>query len=115
MAYNTPAFLFAAFGAWYAGATLVPVNHKLRTAEVARQLRHCGARLGVVDAETGPRATSADTAMPSPVSHPDAGDARPHPPWGETVVAVVVPPAGAEVDRAGLRAWLGPPAVRVRG
>ncbi|WNI27644.1 AMP-binding protein [Streptomyces sp. ITFR-6] len=74
MTYNTPAFLFAAFGAWYAGATLVPVNHKLRTAEVERQLRHCGARLGVVDAEIGARATSADTGTTWLVSHPDAGD-----------------------------------------
>ncbi|MFC8229784.1 class I adenylate-forming enzyme family protein [Streptomyces sp. NPDC057287] len=73
MTYNTPAFLFAAFGAWHMGATLVPVNHKLRTAEVSRQLRHCGARLGIVDAEIGERATSTDVDMPWLVSHPDAG------------------------------------------
>ncbi|MEU2295963.1 class I adenylate-forming enzyme family protein [Streptomyces antibioticus] len=72
MTYNTPAFLFAAFGAWYAGATLVPVNHKLRTPEVERQLRHCGARLGIVDAEIGERATSAAVDVPWLVSHPDA-------------------------------------------
>ncbi|MER6054611.1 class I adenylate-forming enzyme family protein [Streptomyces albidoflavus] len=74
MTYNTPAFLFAAFGAWYAGATLVPVNHKLRTAEVERLLRHCGARLGVVDAEIGERATSAGVDVPWLVSHPDADE-----------------------------------------
>ncbi|MFF4610192.1 class I adenylate-forming enzyme family protein [Streptomyces albidoflavus] len=74
MTYNTPAFLFAAFGAWYAGATLVPVNHKLRTAEVERLLRHCGARLGVVDAEVGERATSAGVDVPWLVSHPDADE-----------------------------------------
>ncbi|WP_372345757.1 class I adenylate-forming enzyme family protein [Streptomyces sp. KL116D] len=72
MTYNTPAFLFAAFGAWYAGATLVPVNHKLQTAEVERQLRHCGARLAVVDAEIGERATAADARVRWLVSHPDA-------------------------------------------
>ncbi|SDL06837.1 class I adenylate-forming enzyme family protein [Streptomyces indicus] len=72
MTYNTPAFLFAAFGAWYAGATLVPVNHKLQTAEVERQLRHCGARLAVVDAEIGGRATAADADVTWLVSHPDA-------------------------------------------
>ncbi len=72
MTYNTPAFLFAAFGAWYAGATLVPANHKLRTPEVERQLRHCGARLGIVDAEIGERATSAAVDVPWLVSHPDA-------------------------------------------
>ncbi|MFE1951788.1 class I adenylate-forming enzyme family protein [Streptomyces sp. NPDC059524] len=72
MTYNTPAFLWAAFGAWYAGATLVPVNHKFRTGEVARQLRHCGARLAVVDAEIGERATAADAEVTWLVSHPDA-------------------------------------------
>ncbi|MEU1494184.1 AMP-binding protein [Streptomyces sp. NPDC005776] len=72
MTYNTPAFLFAAFGAWYAGAVLVPVNHKLQSAEVARQLRHCGARLAIVDAEIGERATSADVDVPWLLSHPDA-------------------------------------------
>ncbi|MDQ8702572.1 AMP-binding protein [Streptomyces sp. LHD-70] len=72
MTYNTPAFLFAAFGAWYAGATLVPVNHKLQTAEVAYQLRHCGAELAVVDAEIGERATAADAPVRWLVSHPDA-------------------------------------------
>ncbi|MFI7005922.1 class I adenylate-forming enzyme family protein [Streptomyces sp. NPDC050145] len=78
MTYNTPAFLWAAFGAWYAGATLVPVNHKLQTAEVARQLRHCGARLAVVDAEIGERATAADAEVTWLVSHPDAAaDERP--------------------------------------
>ncbi|MFF1397705.1 class I adenylate-forming enzyme family protein [Streptomyces sp. NPDC058287] len=78
MTYNTPAFLFAAFGAWYAGATLVPVNHKLQTAEVTRQLRHCGARLTLVDAEIGDRATAADVEVPWLVSHPDAdADTRP--------------------------------------
>ncbi|MDI3418143.1 class I adenylate-forming enzyme family protein [Streptomyces luteolus] len=72
MTYNTPAFLFAAFGAWYAGATLVPVNHKLQTAEVGYQLRHCGAELAVVDAEIGERATAADAPVRWLVSHPDA-------------------------------------------
>lgn len=71
MTYNTPAFLFAAFGAWYAGATLVPVNHKLQTAEVAHQLRHCGARLAIVDAEIGERATAADADVRWLTSHPD--------------------------------------------
>ncbi|MGW1100961.1 class I adenylate-forming enzyme family protein [Streptomyces sp. NPDC002455] len=72
MTYNTPAFLFAAFGAWYAGATLVPVNHKLQTGEVRQQLRHCGARLAVVDQEIGERATAADADVRWLVSHPDA-------------------------------------------
>ncbi|MEU0368859.1 AMP-binding protein [Streptomyces sp. NPDC006283] len=75
MTYNTPAFLFAAFGAWYAGATLVPVNHKLQTAEIEHQLRHCGARLAVVDQEIGVRATSAGVDVRWLVSHPDTAAA----------------------------------------
>ncbi|MFD7866818.1 class I adenylate-forming enzyme family protein [Streptomyces sp. NPDC059783] len=72
MTHNTPAFLFAAFGAWLAGATLVPVNHKLQTAEVTDQLLHCGARLAVVDQEIGERATTAGADVRWLVSHPDA-------------------------------------------
>ncbi|WP_406135237.1 class I adenylate-forming enzyme family protein [Streptomyces sp. NBC_01089] len=72
MTYNTPAFLFAAFGAWLAGATLVPVNHKLQTAEVEHQLRHCRARLAVVDQEIGERAVGAAVDIAWLVSHPDA-------------------------------------------
>ncbi|MET8966917.1 class I adenylate-forming enzyme family protein [Streptomyces hydrogenans] len=94
MTYNTPAFLLAAFGAWYAGATLVPVNHKLQTAEVTRQLRHCGARLAVADAEIGDRATSAETDAAWLVSHPDAaaGD-RPADSF-ESLLAAAEPFAG---------------------
>ncbi|MFJ9175492.1 class I adenylate-forming enzyme family protein [Streptomyces sp. NPDC102360] len=71
MTYNTPAFLFAAFGAWSLGATLVPFNHKLQTDEVARQLKHCGARVALVDAEIGARATAADPDVRWLTSHPD--------------------------------------------
>jgi feruloyl-CoA synthase len=94
MTYNTPAFLFAAFGAWYAGATLVPVNHKLQTAEVARQLRHCGARLAVVDAEIGARATAADAEVTWLVSHPDAASGELPPGSFEALVAGAEPWAG---------------------
>jgi len=50
MTYNTPGFVFAAFGAWRAGATLVPVNHKLQAPEVAYTARHAGVKVGIVDA-----------------------------------------------------------------
>lgn len=51
MTYNTPGFVIAAFGAWRAGAALVPVNHKLAPPEVEYTLGHCGARVGVVSAD----------------------------------------------------------------
>ncbi|MFF0817606.1 class I adenylate-forming enzyme family protein [Rhodococcus sp. NPDC003318] len=51
MTYNSPAFAIAAFGAWRAGAALVPVNHKLAPPEVEYTLGHCGARVGVVSAD----------------------------------------------------------------
>ncbi|MAX72730.1 MAG: AMP-dependent synthetase, partial [Nioella sp.] len=42
---NTPDYLIALFGAWYAGAAVVPVNAKLHPAEVAWILSNAGARL----------------------------------------------------------------------
>ncbi|QKW18526.1 AMP-binding protein [Kitasatospora sp. NA04385] len=103
MTHNTPAFLFAAFGAWYAGAVLVPVNHKLQTAEVARQLAHCGARLAVVDAAIGARATAADPGVRWLVSHPDAAaDRRPADSF-ESLLAAAEPwtgEAGPDTDTA---------------
>ncbi|WP_353109052.1 AMP-binding protein [Gordonia sp. (in: high G+C Gram-positive bacteria)] len=49
MAFNTPGFVVAAFGAWFAGATLVPVNHKFAAPEVEYTIGHSRASLGVVD------------------------------------------------------------------
>ena len=43
MTFNTPGFVIAAFGAWRAGAAVVPVNHKLAAPEVEYLLRHSGA------------------------------------------------------------------------
>ncbi|MFD1812862.1 class I adenylate-forming enzyme family protein [Rhodococcus gannanensis] len=51
MTYNSPGFAVAAFGAWRAGASLVPVNHKLAPPEVEYTLGHCGAKVGVVSAD----------------------------------------------------------------
>ncbi|MFB8384875.1 class I adenylate-forming enzyme family protein [Streptomyces rubiginosohelvolus] len=96
MTYNTPAFLFAAFGAWYVGATLVPVNHKLQTPEVAYQLRHCGARLAVADAEIGDRAAAADADVRWLISHPDTAPDR-------------LPADSFEALVAGARPWTGEP------
>ncbi len=49
LCFNTPGFVFALFGAWRLGAAVVPINHKLQAPEVAYILRHCGARLCIVD------------------------------------------------------------------
>ncbi|MEV5612416.1 AMP-binding protein [Streptomyces sp. NPDC052225] len=103
MTYNTPAFLLAAFGAWYAGATLVPVNHKLATAEVAYQLRHCGSRLALVDAEIGERATAADADVRWLISHPDAATGTRPADSFESLVAAAEPydaESGADTDIA---------------
>ncbi|MFB7374046.1 class I adenylate-forming enzyme family protein [Streptomyces sp. NPDC056222] len=70
MTYNTPAFVLAAFGAWHAGAVLVPVNHKFQAMEVERLLRHSGARLAVVDEALADVARAAGTDVPLVVSHP---------------------------------------------
>lgn len=48
MTFNTPGFVIAAFGAWFAGAALVPMNHKFAAPEVDYAMMHSGARLGVV-------------------------------------------------------------------
>ncbi|MGW9825264.1 acyl-CoA synthetase (AMP-forming)/AMP-acid ligase II [Brevibacterium pityocampae] len=51
MTFNVPGFVFAAFGAWYLGATVVPVNHKMQAPEVKYTIEHSGAQLGIVSAE----------------------------------------------------------------
>lgn len=58
MTYNSPGFAIAAFGAWRAGAALVPVNHKLAPPEVAYTVGHCGATVGVVSADLRANAES---------------------------------------------------------
>jgi feruloyl-CoA synthase len=50
MCFNTPGFIDALLGAWYLGATVVPVNHKLQAPEVAYILNHCRARVVLFDA-----------------------------------------------------------------
>src|SRR5699024_7604736 len=59
MTYNTEGFVFAAFGAWFAGASLVPINHKLQTPEVKYLVKQAGDKVGIVAAELAPIATEA--------------------------------------------------------
>ncbi|MGB3303489.1 class I adenylate-forming enzyme family protein [Gordonia sp. (in: high G+C Gram-positive bacteria)] len=59
MTYNTPGFVVAAFGAWFAGAVLVPVNHKFAAPEVAYAVGHSGASIGVVSGSLAATAVSA--------------------------------------------------------
>jgi feruloyl-CoA synthase len=51
LCFNTPAFVFALFGAWRLGATVVPINHKLQAPEIAYMLDHSKVRLCLFDAE----------------------------------------------------------------
>ncbi|ROO88201.1 feruloyl-CoA synthase [Actinocorallia herbida] len=64
MTFNTPGFVVAAFGAWFAGGVLVPVNHKLTVPEARYAIEHSGAVVGVVSGELAGTATAAgpDTA-----------------------------------------------------
>lgn len=48
--FNTPGFVFAAFGLWRAAMALAPVNHKLTAPELRFLITHSGAEVGVVDA-----------------------------------------------------------------
>lgn len=51
MSFNTEGFVFAAFGAWFAGASLVPINHKLQAPEVKYLVKHADVKIGIVAAE----------------------------------------------------------------
>ncbi|MDG3010620.1 long-chain fatty acid--CoA ligase [Rhodococcus sp. D2-41] len=54
MCFNTTGFVYAMFGAWRLGATVVPVNHKLQAPEVDRILGHCRASVCIADGALGP-------------------------------------------------------------
>ncbi|MER5883197.1 AMP-binding protein [Streptomyces sp. NPDC001941] len=55
LAYNTPAFVVAAFGVWRAGAALVPLNHKFTAHELAYVTGHAGVRVVVAARELADR------------------------------------------------------------
>ncbi|HLR58525.1 MAG TPA: AMP-binding protein, partial [Beutenbergiaceae bacterium] len=59
MTFNTPGFVVAALGIWRAGATLVPINHKLSVTEVAYLAEHSGISLGIVSEELAATASEA--------------------------------------------------------
>lgn len=59
MTYNTPGFVVAALGIWRAGATLVPINHKLSVTEVEFLAQHSGISLGIVSEEIADTARKA--------------------------------------------------------
>nr|WP_240943186.1 AMP-binding protein [Planosporangium thailandense] len=62
MTFNTPGFVVAAFGTWFAGGILVPVNHKLTVPETRYALEHSGAGVGVVAGDLAATATAASPA-----------------------------------------------------
>src|SRR5699024_5837074 len=74
MTFNVPGFVFAAFGAWYLGATVVPVNHKMQAPEVAYTIDHSGARLGIVSAELAETARAGAPDIPWLETESDATD-----------------------------------------
>ena len=51
MTHNVPGFVFAAFGAWHLGATVVPTNHKFQAPEVKYTVEHSGMKLGIATPE----------------------------------------------------------------
>lgn len=62
LCFNTPGFVFALFGAWRLGATVVPVNHKLQAPEIAYMLTHSRAKLCVFDGALAATVRRVDTA-----------------------------------------------------
>ncbi|KMY65887.1 fatty-acid--CoA ligase [Desulfocarbo indianensis] len=73
MSLNTPAFVYAFFGAQLAGAAVVPINHKLAAPEVDYILAHSEAKLFLFDGALAPvaqtlafagRKASLDSAAP---------------------------------------------------
>ncbi|ALG84518.1 class I adenylate-forming enzyme family protein [Gordonia phthalatica] len=64
MTFNTPGFVVAAYGAWYAGAVLVPVNHKFAAPEVTYAIDHSGARIGIVSGDLAHTATTGSPELP---------------------------------------------------
>ncbi|HPP48728.1 MAG TPA: AMP-binding protein [Spirochaetota bacterium] len=49
MSQNTPDFVISLFGSWFAGATVVPINHKLMAPETEYILEHSEAKLFLFD------------------------------------------------------------------
>jgi feruloyl-CoA synthase len=74
MTFNVPGFVFAAFGAWYLGATVVPVNHKMQAPEVAYTIDHSGTRLGIVSAELAETARAGAPDIPWLETESNAAD-----------------------------------------
>src|SRR5699024_7085785 len=72
--FTVPGFVFAAFGAWSLGATVVPVTHKMQAPEVAYTTDHSGARLGIVSAELAETARAGAPDIPWLETESDAAD-----------------------------------------
>lgn len=63
MSYNTPSFPVAFYGALVAGASAVPINHKLTAPEVDHILEHSGAKVFLFDGALAP--VAADVTIPT--------------------------------------------------
>jgi len=63
LCFNTPGFVFALFGAWRLGATVVPVNHKLQAPEIEYMLEHSRAKLCIFDGALAPTVRKVKTPI----------------------------------------------------
>ncbi|MGY2076379.1 class I adenylate-forming enzyme family protein [Blastococcus sp. SYSU DS0828] len=94
MTYNTPGFVIGAFGTWFAGGVLVPVNHKLAVPEVRYAVEHSGATVGVVAGALAGTATEASPGTTWLTTETGAGGL----PHLDTLVDAATPVAGPAVD-----------------
>ena len=72
MSFNTPAFVISFFGALKAGASVVPVNHKLQAPEVDYILSHSQAKVFLFDGALATTAIKLQSAIKSACLDSDA-------------------------------------------
>jgi feruloyl-CoA synthase len=74
MSRNTPAFVFAFFGAMKAGAVAAPINHKLTAAETAYILENSDARAFLFEGALGISTSALNADIPMAALDSPAGD-----------------------------------------
>lgn len=94
MTYNTPGFVVAALGIWRAGASLVPINHKLSATEVAYLADHASLGLGIVSEELESTAREAASGIEWLTTNDDLSASF------DAAVAAAAPWEGNEVEES---------------